>query len=366
MLMGATVLVTVRGGTDVLDTRQCRSVVLPDGSPGVVWRGLAYPLRPDDSIEATDPTVLPSACRQPQATGAAIAHALVEGVEDAWLVVAGSVIDRDLAAAKLKAGGITILRTGQWLGDPVEGVAADWFVRFVRPMGAKPVAAMVAMLIGPPAAPPAGSGELRLRLIDAELHSSRAREALLQRELQEAKKANSLTAASPELEAAALRDALAAERGLREAAEAALKDSMTALRSTQSEMEALRAASGPLLTTRSSGGRRRIAEEVETVLSTLLPGVRLLRDAVMVVSAEFRERGGLYRALAELQPPPVRLPPSWKKVQAVDHWWERHVSTGEDDAGRAYARWDMADRHWAVLVSHKSEQARDISWLQRQ
>ena len=364
--MGATVLVTVRAGADVLDTRQCRSVVLPDGSPGAVWRGLAYPLRSDDRIEVTDPAVLPSACVQPQAGGVANAHALLEGVEDAWLVVAGSVIDRDLVAARLKAGGITVLRTGQWLGDPVEGVAADWFVRFVRPMGAEPVAAVVATLIGAPAAAPAGSDALRLRLIDTALESFRAREACLQRELERAKMAASVPAASLELEVAALRDALAAERGLRGGAEMALEEAKTVLQSTQTAMEALRATPRPTPTMQLSGGRRRIADEIETALSSLLPGVRLLRDALTVISAEFRERGGLYRALAELQPPPVRLPPSWKKVQAVDHWWERHVSTGDDDAGRAYARWDLADRHWVVLVSHKSEQSRDIAWLRRQ
>ena len=40
--------------------------------------------------------------------------------------------------------------------------------------------------------------------------------------------------------------------------------------------------------------------------------------------------------------------------------------SGQDDAGRVYARLGESDRIWMVLVSHKSEQSRDIAWLARQ
>jgi hypothetical protein len=47
-------------------------------------------------------------------------------------------------------------------------------------------------------------------------------------------------------------------------------------------------------------------------------------------------------------------------------WWERHLSDGQDDAGRIYVRFSSTDRVWDVLISHKSGQTRDISWLSRQ
>lgn len=365
--MSATLLVNVREGADILDTRQCRSVVLPDGRPGAVWRGLAYPLRPDGSIEVTDSAVPPAACRRPEPAPVRIAHAVIEGAEEAWLVVAGSVADRDFAATRLKYGGIAVLRTGPWLGDPVEGVAADWFVRFARPAGGEPLASLVESLVGAPAASPADAGELRLRLIEAELTSSRAREAVLRHELERTRAANTSATAPPDPEVVALREDLAAERAIREATEVALADATRALVDAQTAAEATRTTQRSASPARpQGGGGRRIADEVETVLSTLLPAVRLLRDGLTVVSAEFRERGGLYRALAELQPPPARLPAAWKKLQGVDGWWERHVGTGEDDAGRVYARWEAVDRRWAALVSHKGEQAHDIAWLRRQ
>lgn len=100
-------------------------------------------------------------------------------------------------------------------------------------------------------------------------------------------------------------------------------------------------------------------------IGALLPKVRLIRDSLMVVAAEFASRKALYRTLSELQEAKDRLPPNWKKVQGVEGWWERHLSNGQDDAGRAYARLN-AERNWDVLVSHKSEQSRDIAWLDRQ
>lgn len=363
--MGATVLVSVYDGTELLDTRSCRSVVLPDGTPGVVWRGLAYPLRPDDRVEVTDPALPPSACRRAAPAPSHIAHALIEGVEEAWLVVAGSVADRDLVANKLKEGGIAVLRTGPWMGDPVEGFAADWFVRFARPVGDEPLLDVVNSLIGTPAAP-TNPSDLRLRLVEAELASARAREARLRHDLARVKNDSVAAAPGPGTEIAALRDELAAERALRESAEVAARDANAALMEAAARADMLRTATEPIRPVQPAGAGRRIADEVATVLSTLLPGVRLLRNGLTVVSAEFRERGSLYRTLAELQPPPARLPSSWKKLQGADGWWERHVSTGEDDAGRAYARWDGTDRHWDVLVSHKGDQVRDIAWLRHQ
>jgi hypothetical protein len=94
--------------------------------------------------------------------------------------------------------------------------------------------------------------------------------------------------------------------------------------------------------------------------------VRLIRDSFIVIAAEFSNRRALYRALAELRTVNGRFPSSWKKLKGLDDWWERHMSDGQDDAGRVYARLTNEGRVWEVLVSHKSEQSRDISWLTRQ
>ncbi|MCX7307144.1 MAG: hypothetical protein NTZ72_04015, partial [Afipia sp.] len=112
--------------------------------------------------------------------------------------------------------------------------------------------------------------------------------------------------------------------------------------------------------------RTKLKDEIHVVLTTLVPRLTLLRDSKDVISAEFANRKSLYRGLAELYEFADRLPSSWKKLQGLDQWWERHVSTGQDDAGRAYARRSKVERGWEVLISHKGEQTRDILWLERQ
>ena len=78
------------------------------------------------------------------------------------------------------------------------------------------------------------------------------------------------------------------------------------------------------------------------------------------------DRRALYRGLAELHVVNGRLPATWKKLKGLNAWWERHMSNGQDDAGRVYARLRDSDRIWNVLISHKGEQSRDIAWLARQ
>jgi hypothetical protein len=110
----------------------------------------------------------------------------------------------------------------------------------------------------------------------------------------------------------------------------------------------------------------KLKNEIEVVLETLLPATRLMRDSLVVIAAEFTNRRALYRGLAELQILDGRLPPTWKKLKGLDAWWERHISDGQDDAGRVYARLTNPNRVWDVLISHKSEQSRDIAWLSHQ
>jgi hypothetical protein len=106
---------------------------------------------------------------------------------------------------------------------------------------------------------------------------------------------------------------------------------------------------------RSEPGRAvgRLQDEIAVSLATLRPDLRLLR--------EFADRRAFYRALIELGSDVLGR--TWKKIRGsgASTWFERHVSTGQDDSGRIYAR--RTDGRWDLLVSHKSQQARDIVWL---
>ena len=103
---------------------------------------------------------------------------------------------------------------------------------------------------------------------------------------------------------------------------------------------------------------------MDGVFWAVIPEVRLMRDSLIVVAAEFSNRRALYRGLVELRTVNSRLPPTWKKLKGLDEWWERHISDGQNDAGKVYARLGDSDHIWDVLIS--GEQARDIAWLARQ
>ncbi|WP_143018168.1 hypothetical protein [Belnapia rosea] len=197
-------------------------------------------------------------------------------------------------------------------------------------------------------------------MVEAQLAAARAREAAMQAENERLRG----TPREPALDAVvqALRAELAEERALLQAAEA----------SVAAANEALILGAGTRVpravaaTTAVMPVGRRLPEEMQTVLAALLPRVRLLRDSLTVACGEFGNRQAFYRACAELQQSTARLPPAWKKLQGLDAWWERHISNGEDDAGRLYTRLDRTDLCWEILLSHKGEQPRDIAWLRRQ
>jgi hypothetical protein len=111
--------------------------------------------------------------------------------------------------------------------------------------------------------------------------------------------------------------------------------------------------------TRAAG---RLQDEIDLLITTLRPDLRFLRDSLTVIAGEFADRRALYRAVLELGSDVVGS--SWKRIWGASTWLERHVSTGQDDSGRIYAR--RAKKRWNLLVSHKSQQSRDIAWLSRQ
>jgi len=109
----------------------------------------------------------------------------------------------------------------------------------------------------------------------------------------------------------------------------------------------------------------RTYDEVKGVLAALRPDVVLLRDSLQVAFGEFPSRAGFYGVLNDLPTSGAR-PDGWKKLRGAEHWWECHVSTGQNDHGRAYARFDGLKRQWSVLLSIKKAQGHDILWLQAQ
>ena len=43
--------IVIRDGTETLETRSCRTMLLPDGRSGAVWRGLVYPVQEATQID---------------------------------------------------------------------------------------------------------------------------------------------------------------------------------------------------------------------------------------------------------------------------------------------------------------------------
>lgn len=342
-------LVTILNGSVEIESRPCREVRLPDGRTGVVWRGLAYALTADGaSIDAASDGVAPALCGSIAVEPTSTAYAVIEGTTETYVLVAGSVVERERTTAMLAAGGLTVIRSGRYLGEVVDGLAADWFVRVATPPGGSDaLREIIDAKLGLPAPVPTAEFRLRVALLAADLTSARAREAHDRAEIDRLR--------------AALADR-AANDGELTALQAAFDDGRRAIEALEAEAAAPIATSptAPLTSPRLA---KRLGEEIGDVMSTLLPRVVLVRDSETLIAAEFSNRRRLYAALLELEQADVDVHPKWKALQGAGKWIERHVSNGQDDAGRIYARRRSDNRKWDVLVSHKGEQSRDIAWL---
>lgn len=351
-------MISIFNRGQLFETRECALVRLPDGREGAVWRGLAYPIcQPDARVEVEGEAFPPGDCLHEGASiRAPQTHfAVIEGVEEAYILLSGAGLSCETAAGALKAAGYDVIRTGRYLGDPVDGLEADWFIRITKPKNElKSLSMLLADVLAGQAAGVHSQeplGEYRARLITGELASAKAREAALRAEVTRLK-LELASSGQTQAELDELKTAIEIERGLRQEADLAA-------------FVAAQLANEPRVD-RPVAPPAKLLNEIELVLETLLPSVRLIRDSVIVIAAEFSSRRALYRGLADLQVLNGRLPPTWKKLKGLDDWWERHMSNGQDDAGRVYARLGQSDRIWDVLVSHKSEQTRDIAWLARQ
>ncbi len=328
------IMVAIVESNQVVETRRCRLVQLPDGARGALWRGLAWPIGAGDTIDIAGrafPLLSPDPPAGPR-------FGLVEGEEEAWLVLDGSVTVRDAAAGALREAGVTVLRSGPWLGDPVDGVVGSGFIRFIRPPASdlrEAIAKILQKSVNPASAqtPVERALALTVELMEARAALARARTA--PREAQPSAEAETELSRVQRENAALLQENAELQRQLAEP--------------VPTRPEPNRAAG-------------RLHDEIRLSLASFRPDLRFLRDCLTVVAAEFADRRGFYRALIEINPEALNR--SWKKIQGASGWWERHISDGQDDSGRIYAR--RVERSWDVLVSHKSQQSRDIAWLARQ
>src|SRR4051812_39366221 len=118
-------IVSIFGGAQLLEAWECRLTQLPDGRMGAIWRGLAFPLLASGAaIDVTGEAHPPSCCRPERPTARAEAFAIIEGVEEAYVLVAGSVTVGERTAAELRNAGFAVLRTGRYFGEPVDGFEA--------------------------------------------------------------------------------------------------------------------------------------------------------------------------------------------------------------------------------------------------
>jgi hypothetical protein len=330
------IVVTIFDADQPVETRRCRLVHLPDDTRAALWRGLAWPIGTGDRIDVAGPAFP----LLPQDPPASPRFGLVDGAEEAWLVLEGSVTVRDAAASALRHAGVAVLRSGPWLGDPVDGVVGANFIRFARPQVSDLRQAVAKILENTvTAASERPDPADRMRALTVELMETRAALARAQTTPRESRP-------QPSAEAEAELARLQQEN-------AALLQQITDLHRQLAEAPPARPEQN-----RAAG---RLQDEIATLLASLRPDLQFLRESVTVLTGEFADRRGLYRALIELGSD--ALGRAWKKMHAAPGWWERHVSNGQDDSGRLYVR--RAAGHWEVLVSHKSQQTRDLAWLAR-
>jgi hypothetical protein len=337
---GEFIMVAIIDSDQLIETRGCRLVHLPDGTRAALWRGLAWPVSAGDRIDIAGPAFPLSADDPPTSPR----FGLIDGAEEAWLVLDGSVTVRDAAATALRHAGIAVLRSGPWLGDPVDGVFGTSFVRFVRPAETdlrQSLARILEDRVSPASARPDPAE--RARVLLAELMEARA-------ELARVRAAQGQQRTGPTLDA--------------EAELARMQGENVALLREIADLHRQLAAAIPARPERSEPSRAagRLQDEITALLTTIRPDLRFLRDSLTVLAGEFADRRGPYRAVLELGSD--ALGRGWKRIHGAPGWWERHVSNGQDGSGRIYAQ--RANGSWHLLISHKSEQARDIVWLAKQ
>jgi hypothetical protein len=331
-------------GTEVLTMWR-----LPSGGIGAMRKGQVFPLQPDSTIDISGVFHFPDQCAhliEPPNDPIPVAWTL--SADDPPLVlIQGDETARDALLAAVEAAGGRIWATGPYLAASQSlETAPDWFAvpeRLSRP--ALQTALVAVCAASAPVEIPQGD----------RLTAAAEREAVLRQAL-ERLRAETRSAADKISELAAR---------LHET-EIAWTEEATARAAAEQLAEAARQAavpSGAPATPPASA--RRAAEELADAVAALLPRLNLLRGSRETLAFSFRNRTAVLRALRELQDRPSEVLTGWKMIRGAGSWRERHISNGQDDSGRLYARLN-ASGEVDVFLSGKGSQDRDIAWLAQQ
>jgi hypothetical protein len=282
----------------------CTRTTMPDGAPGVLWRGIVYPLLPGDRIDIG----------VPPAEEPALNSAVLPGEEASWVLIQGLPDALRAAHKVLERAGVVISRSGRWLGDAAGHHAFDWFLRCEGRLDEN----WVTGLLG--ASPPLAVGNdssarlsvLEQRIADLIADVARA-EGALRRSIDvphstEQPDRSPAAANAPPEQDPALENALAEIQ--------ALRNSLEAMGSAET-LEARQEQRAPQVV--------RTHEEVGILLAALRPDIVFIRDSLLVALGEFQSRGGFYKAVTEL-PTSGSRPEGWKMLRGAERWWERRRS----------------------------------------
>lgn len=336
--------VLVRDAGELVERARLPILRLADGRTGTLFRGQVFPLAADGSIDIAGPYVTPEECAPPaRASGG---WSLIRDGEEAVLLLSGGAAERDRALAALRARGVGVQRFFPALDPDLE---ADWIVRLAPgALAADAEAELGRVFAGLLEGPPPASEALRIRLLELERDRLRGENAALRREL-EALRAAGRAAAE-----------LVSEPSGPEAPPSPAAGSAPAATASEAGPTVGR-GEGPIKAP-SERLARKLSEEIAALLAAF-PRIELLRGSLLTLLTDYRDRRAFYRLLAELDRGEA-LQRRFKPVRGCEGWFECHLSTGQDDSGRLYARRGSAGS-WQVLVSIKEHQRRDLERLRR-
>lgn len=404
--------VTLEREGQVLDRIERLPRRMPDGSIGVEYMGLVYPLAPAGRTSIDGRWCYPSEapiCLEPPDLPVEMGGTfwtMDRSGTRPYLFVNGSEALLTETLSRLANAAVTVEHYGPSFREGESGLLHDWFVRMdpTDAPGDWELAQLLADVSEPDVTSEAATPELvtaRLRrdhdrlstlLVNAErelaaaVAAADANKAELDRARAEAERSSRRL----ETESAFLRAGMSALRSqtsvvddgvladLNERVHALTADRDDALASwTKAEdsvsqlrvgLEAAEAALAEALARpndRPAPATRKQARadaELQTVLRTLLPGIGLVRGSADFILTEVEDRRDLYGKLRLLIDDPVSV--GGKRVHAADGWLEVHMSTGLGRDGRLYYRKNA--QGWSVLVSDKAAQPNDFQWLKAQ
>lgn len=401
--------VTLEREGQVLDRVERLPRRMPDGSIGVEYMGVVYPLSRAGRAAVDGrwcyPSEAPICLETPDLPVDAERRfwTLERSGTRPYLFIDGSEALLTEALLKLASAGVLVEHHGPSFREGETGLLHDWFVRLEQgtALGDWELAQLLADVEEPEGASEAPTPELamarlrrdhdriatRLVAAERELAATLSAADTGQGELARAREEASRTQLQLETQIAFLRagisalrnqgavpddgalaelqarvDALSADRDDALASWTRSEENAAQLRVSLEAAEAALAEALALPRERPASASRKQARadaELQTVLRTLLPGIELVRGSADFILTEMEDRRDLYGKLRLLVDDPVSV--GGKRVHAADGWLEVHMSTGRGRDGRLYYK--KREQGWSALVSDKAAQANDFLWL---